>query len=80
LASATAVAARHCGLTDRKGRLRPGLDADLLVVDGDPLIDIAALERVIAVMIGGHWVIGGPGGGGAAAPSGPLNASEGDQN
>jgi imidazolonepropionase-like amidohydrolase len=41
LASATAVAARHCGLTDRKGRLRPGLDADLLVVDGDPLIDIA---------------------------------------
>jgi imidazolonepropionase-like amidohydrolase len=72
LASATGVAAGHCGLADRKGRLRPGLDADLLVVDGDPLTDIAALERVIAVMIGGHWAVGGPGGSGAAGPRGPI--------
>jgi imidazolonepropionase-like amidohydrolase len=58
LASATAIAARHCGLTDRKGRLRPGLDADLLVVNGDALTDVTALERVVAVMIGGQWVGG----------------------
>jgi cytosine/adenosine deaminase-related metal-dependent hydrolase len=34
LASATALAAAACGLADRKGRLRAGYDADLLVVDG----------------------------------------------
>ena len=63
LASATAVAARHCGLAARKGRLHPGLDADLLLVDGDLLTDATALQRVIAVMIDGQWVIGQPEGG-----------------
>jgi imidazolonepropionase-like amidohydrolase len=53
LASATAAAARACGLGDRKGRLRTGYDADLLVVDGDPTADIAALHRVAAVVVGG---------------------------
>jgi imidazolonepropionase-like amidohydrolase len=60
VASATAVAARRCGLAERKGRLRRGLDADLLVVDGDPLTDITALERVVAVMVSGRWAVGGP--------------------
>jgi imidazolonepropionase-like amidohydrolase len=59
LASTTAVAARHCGLAGCKGRLRSGLDADLLLVDGDPAIDVTPLERVIAVMIGGRWVVRG---------------------
>jgi len=63
LASATTVAARHCGLAARKGRLHPGLDADLLLVDGDLLTDATALQRVIAVMIDGQWVIGQPEGG-----------------
>jgi imidazolonepropionase-like amidohydrolase len=58
LASATKVAAQACGIADRKGRLHPGLDADLLVVHGDPLTDIGALERVAAVMIGGGWAGG----------------------
>jgi hypothetical protein len=40
LASATSAAARSCGLADRKGRLRVGYDADLLLVDGDPLADV----------------------------------------
>jgi imidazolonepropionase-like amidohydrolase len=57
LASATSVAARCCGLADRTGRLRAGLDADLLVVHGDPLADIGALERVAAVMVGGRWAV-----------------------
>ena len=45
LASATALAAAACGLGDSKGRLRAGYDADLLVVDGDPAANIAALAR-----------------------------------
>lgn len=56
LASATSVAARVCGLGTRKGLLRAGYDADLLVVNGDPLTDIRALARPVAVMVRGHWV------------------------
>jgi imidazolonepropionase-like amidohydrolase len=54
LASATSLAAQACGLGDRKGRLHPGYDADLAVVDGDPLADIAALTAVRAVYLGGR--------------------------
>jgi imidazolonepropionase-like amidohydrolase len=56
LASATSVAARTCGLGERKGRLRAGYDADLLLVDGDPLADISALRRVSAVVLRGQMV------------------------
>ncbi|WP_202125873.1 amidohydrolase family protein [Actinomadura physcomitrii] len=59
LASATSRAAGECGLGDRKGLLRAGHDADLVVVDGDPLADIGALTRVAAVMIRGEWVTAG---------------------
>jgi imidazolonepropionase-like amidohydrolase len=54
LASATALAAAAGGLGDRKGRLRAGYDADLLVVDGDPVADIGALARPAAVFAGGR--------------------------
>ena len=43
-----------CGLGDRKGPLHPGYDADLAVVDGDPVGDIAALTAVRAVYLGGR--------------------------
>lgn len=54
LASATALAADACGLGRRKGRLRAGYDADLLVVHGDPVADIGALCRPAAVLAGGR--------------------------
>ena len=53
LATATWCAAQSCGLGKHKGRLRAGYDADLLVVDGNPLDDIAALRRVSAVILNG---------------------------
>jgi imidazolonepropionase-like amidohydrolase len=56
LASATSVAARACGLGDRKGRLRAGYDADLVVVEGDPHADIRALSAVQAVYLNGQTV------------------------
>ena len=56
LATATSVAAAACGLADRVGRLAPGLDGDLLFVDGDPTADIAALTRIRAVVLRGDPV------------------------
>jgi imidazolonepropionase-like amidohydrolase len=59
LAAATAKAADACGVGARKGRIRPGYDADLLLVDGDALTDVAALARPRAVCVGGRqsWAI-----------------------
>jgi imidazolonepropionase-like amidohydrolase len=54
LASATAHAARACGLANRTGRLRAGLDADLLIVEGDPTTDISMISRVRAVVSRGR--------------------------
>jgi imidazolonepropionase-like amidohydrolase len=56
LASATSRAAKVCGLSDRKGRLGEGYDADLVVVDGDPLTDVSALTHVLAVVVHGQPV------------------------
>lgn len=54
LAAATSLAARACGRGDRKGALRAGYDADLVLVDGDPLADITALRAVRAVYLAGR--------------------------
>ncbi len=43
--AATAWAADLLRIADRTGRIRPGLDADLLLVPIDPLADLAALAR-----------------------------------
>jgi imidazolonepropionase-like amidohydrolase len=56
LRSATVEAARVCGLADRKGRVAPGLDADVVALDGDPLTDLSALHRVAAVYRHGRHV------------------------
>ena len=57
LISATSSAARACGVGDRKGRLRAGFDADLLVVDGDVGADPTALRSVVMVLVGGTPVV-----------------------
>jgi imidazolonepropionase-like amidohydrolase len=54
VASATAVAARACGLAQVTGRLEPGLAADLLLVDGNLERDITAVQRPVAVLIRGN--------------------------
>lgn len=48
LASATSVPARIFSLNDR-GRIAPGLRADLLLVRGDPSTDILATRDIVAV-------------------------------
>ena len=53
LRASTSLAARACGLTDT-GRLDPGLRADLLAVDGNPLEQISDLENVKLVICNGR--------------------------
>lgn len=60
LVSATAEAARLCGLQDVTGRLAPGLAADLVVLDGD-CYDLAKMrERVRQVWRDGRLMVGSP--------------------
>ncbi|MGW6840819.1 amidohydrolase family protein [Streptomyces sp. NPDC054958] len=51
---ATCEAAEALGLGKVTGRLLPGLRADLLVVEGDPLNDLQALRRLRLVMADGR--------------------------
>jgi imidazolonepropionase-like amidohydrolase len=57
LAMATSRAAHACGFGHRKGRLHAGYDADLLLVDGDPLADIGALRRIAKVIVHGRTAV-----------------------
>lgn len=54
LVSATSRAADVCGLAERTGRLRAGLDADLIIVDGNPVQDIEALCSLRVVVSRGR--------------------------
>jgi imidazolonepropionase-like amidohydrolase len=51
LLAATAWAADLLRLADRTGRIREGLDADLLLLDRDPLADVAALADPAAIRV-----------------------------
>jgi len=52
--TATSGGAAGLGLTGTTGRLAPGMEADVLVVDGDPTADLGALTRPVAVWARGR--------------------------
>ena len=56
LQAMTSRAAQACGLGQRKGRIAPGFDADLIAVDGNPLDDPTVIRRLRAVYAGGQAV------------------------
>ncbi|MCC6395057.1 MAG: ABC transporter permease [Bryobacterales bacterium] len=56
LQAATTNTARLLRIDGRSGRIRPGFDASLLLVDGNPLEDINATERISAVFFKGERV------------------------
>ncbi len=57
IVAATSTAAEALGMADRIGAVAPGMEADLVAVDGNPLQDITAVRRVIWVMRGGKVVV-----------------------
>jgi imidazolonepropionase-like amidohydrolase len=59
ITSATSVSAESLNMGDQVGSLAPGMQADLIAVDGDPLKDITALRRIMFVMKAGN-VFKGP--------------------
>ncbi len=60
LQAATFNAARQLGVDKHIGLIHEGYDADLLMVDGNPLQDIAAIERISAVIFPGRAPAIGP--------------------
>jgi imidazolonepropionase-like amidohydrolase len=52
--AATRHAAYVCGQAETLGSLEPGKLADIIIVDGDPLSDLEAMDRVLAVVKGGE--------------------------
>jgi imidazolonepropionase-like amidohydrolase len=48
--SATSISAESLGMKDKIGAIAPGMDADIIAMDGDPLHDVTAARRVVFVM------------------------------
>ncbi|MCB0046572.1 MAG: amidohydrolase family protein [Caldilineaceae bacterium] len=55
--SATAVAAQISNLSDKIGTLEAGKQADVIVVDGNPLADIDAISRVGMTFLAGKRMV-----------------------
>jgi imidazolonepropionase-like amidohydrolase len=56
LQALTTAPAERFGYATHKGRLAPGMDADLVVLDGDPLKDVTAFARVRLTLRGGQVI------------------------
>ena len=76
LAMATTEAAAALGLGGVTGRLAPGYQADLIVVDGDPLADIAALGALRRVIARGRDYVPDSGRFDVSAPGTPFASAE----
>lgn len=56
ITNVTRVAAEACGIDAITGTVEPGKEADIVVVAGNPLDDIQAIHRVIAVFARGKHI------------------------
>jgi imidazolonepropionase-like amidohydrolase len=53
----TQHAAQVCGHGNELGTLEPGKLADVIVVNGDPLTDIGAMNRISVVIVDGQVAV-----------------------
>ena len=53
MVSANSLGAEALGMSNQIGAISPGLQADIIALEGDPLKDITAVRRVLFVMKGG---------------------------
>jgi imidazolonepropionase-like amidohydrolase len=56
LVTGTRAVAAHFGTLDRTGTVEAGKRADLVLLEANPLEDIANTARIAGVMIGGRWL------------------------
>jgi imidazolonepropionase-like amidohydrolase len=56
LRSGTASPAVFFGASDRFGTVAQGIEADLILVDANPLEDVSVLRKPVGVMRGGRWL------------------------
>jgi imidazolonepropionase-like amidohydrolase len=56
LAAATREAARFVGQDSLWGTVEPGQRADLLLLEANPLVDIAATRRIVGLVTQGRWL------------------------
>jgi imidazolonepropionase-like amidohydrolase len=56
LRTGTVNVAQHLGIEDQAGTIAAGKNADLLLLDANPLEDIGAVERLAGVMVYGRWL------------------------
>ena len=56
LQAATANAAAFLGGSEQRGLVAVGHRADLLLLDANPLVDIANSRRIAGVMLRGRWL------------------------
>lgn len=57
LQAATTIAAELFGMNDRVGRLEPGYEADLIVLERNPLDDIGVVQDVLMVVSDGAVIV-----------------------
>lgn len=56
LAAATRIPAAWLGVLDDRGTVEVGKRADLVLLDADPLSDIANTRKIAGVMLSGRWL------------------------
>jgi imidazolonepropionase-like amidohydrolase len=76
IAMATTEAAEALGVDATTGRLASGYDADLIIVDGDPLADIAVLGKLRRVLARGQDYVPDSGRFNVSAPGTPFASDE----
>jgi imidazolonepropionase-like amidohydrolase len=56
LAALTMNPAQRFGYTSRRGRVAPGMDGDLVVLDADPAQDATKFSKVHYTIVGGKVI------------------------